>query len=79
MRDKPILRATIDRIVAGEDGKQMAALIFDDGQQLVVNVANLPVGVLEKQLVVISFRVDRQETARRTREVERLQDELFGE
>ena len=79
MRGKPILRATVDRIVAGEHGKEMAALIFDDGQRLVVNVDVLPVGVLEKQLMVISFKVDREETARRIREVDRLQNDLFGD
>ena len=79
MRGKPILRATVDRIVAGEHGKEMAALIFDDGQQLVVNVDVLPAGILEKQLLVISFKADREETVRRIREVERLQNDLFGE
>ena len=74
------LLATVDRIVAGESGEKLAVLIFDDGQQLVVNVDVLPAGILEKpQLVEISFKPDREETARRIRKVEQLQNQLFGE
>lgn len=72
------LHATVDRIITGEDGKELATLILDDGQQLVVDSSVLPVGIREKQLVEVSFRVDSEETARRTGEVERLQGELFG-
>ncbi len=79
MGAKPILRATVDRIVTREDGTALAVLVLDDGQQLVVNVDALPAGVLEKQLVTISFKIDRAETARRVGEIGRLQSQLFGE
>lgn len=79
MRSKPFLRATVDRIVAREDGRTLAVLVFDDSQQLVVDTELLPRGTAEKQVVKLTLEADIQETARRAGEIERIQRQLFGE
>ncbi len=73
------LRATVDRLERDEQGRVLAVLVFDDGQQLVLPAELLPAGARPQRVVDVSFRVDREETARRVDEVDRLQRELFGE
>ncbi len=79
MGAKPILRATVDRLETREDGAKLAVLVFDDGQQLVIDAEQLPRGTVEKQVVKLTLQADSQETARRAGEIDQLQRQLFGE
>ncbi len=79
MSATPRLWATIDRIEQDEQGRQVAILVFDDGQQLMVPRESLPPGVDVNQVVEVSLHVDSEETARRIGEIERLQRGLFGD
>lgn len=79
MATKPILRATIDRFERDESGKSHAVLVFDDGQELLVDRAHLPSGAKPHQLLTLAFQLDREETARRSDQIQQLQRELFGE
>jgi hypothetical protein len=72
------LRATIDRIVRDQHGKEQAVLVFDDGQQLVLPADRLPDGAKPQGVLAIDFRIDAEETSRRADQVRRLQQELFG-
>ncbi len=72
------LRASVDRLEHDQQGRALAVLVFDDGQQLVLPADLLPQGTRPQQVVELSFRVNREETARRSGDVERLQRELFG-
>ena len=71
--------ATIDRIEYDEQGRPIAVLVFDDGQQLLLPAALLPAGARSKQVLEVSLSVDLAETERRANEVQQLQRELFGE
>ncbi|MGE5618972.1 MAG: DUF3006 domain-containing protein [Sphingomonadaceae bacterium] len=73
------LRATVDRFEHDEQGKHWAVLVFDDGQELVVDREKLPSGVQPHQMLVLRFQIDREETARRAEQIQKLQRELFGE
>ncbi len=73
------MQATIDRIERDEEGREMAVLVFDDGQQLVVPRDLLPPGARSQQAVDVLFRVNPGETERRAAEIEKLQRELFGQ
>ncbi len=79
MSDRSSLRATIDRLERDEQGRALAVLVFDDGQQLVVPAELLPPGAGPQQVVDVSLQVNPEETARRGGDVERLQRELFGD
>lgn len=79
MTEKPRLWATIDRIERDEKGMRIAVLLFDDGQQLVVRAELLPPGARPHQVVRLAFQMDVGETSRRASQIQRLQQELFGE
>jgi hypothetical protein len=72
-------RATIDRIVRNERGVRLAALVLDDGRQLVVPLDLLPRGARQNHVVLASFEIDEEETRRRQEEIQALQNELFGD
>jgi hypothetical protein len=72
-------RATIDRIVRNERGVRLAALVLDDGRELVVPLDLLPRGARQNQVVLASFEIDEEETERRQEEIRALQSELFGD
>ncbi len=79
MQRRPRLWATVDRIELDRQGRGRAVLVFDDGQQLVLPVEQLPAGARPGQVLTVRMEVDAQETARRASQIERLQRELFGE
>jgi hypothetical protein len=72
-------RVTIDRIVRNERGGRLAALVFDDGRQIVVPLDLLPRGARQNQVLLASFEIDEEETHRRQEEIRALQNELFGD
>ncbi len=78
MAARSSLRATIDRIERDEDGKPLAVLLFDDGQQLVLPEAAMPRGAGEGDVVEVRLGLDRGETTRRSDEIRRLQQGLYG-
>ena len=72
------LVATVDRFEVGRDGQQLAVLVFDDGQQLVIPQSLVP--WLQRGMVVrISLERDEMTETQRREEIRRLQEELFGE
>jgi len=72
------LVATVDRFETSEEGKELAVLVFDDGQQLVVPHALFP--WLRRGMVLrVRFERDEETEEVRRREVSRLQEELFGD
>lgn len=79
MRSKPRLRATVDRIERDEEGRPVAVLVFDDGQQLVVPGTTLPAGAQPGDVLDLLLQMDRDETSRRAEEIRRLQQQLYGD
>ena len=78
MASKSRLRATVDRIERDEEGNPLAVLVFDDGQQLVVPKDALPAGARPGHVLNLLPQIDLDETLRRSEEVRRLQQDLFG-
>lgn len=72
------LRITIDRIDHDQQGNQLAVLILDDGQQLILPLERLPDGVSEGMVLSADLTVDDGETERRRSAVKRVQSRLFG-
>ncbi|MCS7051824.1 MAG: DUF3006 domain-containing protein [Thermomicrobium sp.] len=72
------LRATVDRIERGEEGRELAVLVFDEGGESVVPRSLLP---WLRRGMVVRVTVERDEATERARreEIARLQAELFGD
>ena len=52
------LRAVIDRIEEDQEGRRLAVLCVDDGQELIIALDKLPPGVEEGASVVITITLD---------------------
>jgi len=71
------LWATVDRIESGENGQEIAVLVFDEGPELVVPRSLLP--WLRRGMVLrVTFERDEAAEHARRAEVAQLQQELFG-
>lgn len=71
------LWATVDRIESGENGQELAVLVFDEGPELVVPRSLLP--WLRRGMVVrLTFERDEAVERARRAEVAQRQQELFG-
>ncbi|MCX2727249.1 DUF3006 domain-containing protein [Thermomicrobium sp. 4228-Ro] len=72
------LIATVDRFEVDRDGQQLAVLVFDDGQQLVVPQSVVP--WLRRGMVLrVRFERDVETEEARREAIQRLQEELFGD
>jgi hypothetical protein len=71
-------RMTVDEFSIDADNRELASLVSDDGQVLVVPRIVLPAEARLNSIVNISFNVDGDETERRRRRIENLQRRLFG-
>lgn len=72
------LVATVDRIEQNEAGTELAVLVFDDGQELVIERVRFP--WLQRGMVLrVRLEPDREEERRRREDIARLQERLFGE
>ncbi|WP_448574870.1 DUF3006 domain-containing protein [Thermomicrobium sp.] len=72
------LWATIDRFEMTEEGQELAVLVFDDGQQLVVPRTALP-WARRGTVLRVTLEQDSEAEQERRSEIERLQRRLFGE
>ncbi len=72
------LWATIDRFEMTEEGQELAVLVFDDGQQLVVPRTALP-WARRGTVLRVTLEQDTEAEQERRSEIERLQRRLFGE
>lgn len=72
------LLATVDRIEEDERGQELAVLVFDDGQELIVPRNQVP--WLRREMVVrVVFEPSPEDEQERRAEIARLQARLFGE
>lgn len=71
------LHATIDRFEEAEDGTEVAVLVFDDGQQLILPTGRLPDGCRNGTVLSIAMTPDEAETNRRFQRVKQVQSRLF--
>jgi len=72
------LWATLDRFEMTEEGQELAVLVFDDGQQLVVPRTALP-SARRGTVLRVTLEQDTAAEEERRGEIERLQRQLFGE
>jgi hypothetical protein len=76
-RVKPV-RASVDRIAEDASGTKLAVLVFDDQQQLILPLEQLPVETKSGSVLTLVFALDQCETGKRVKEIAELQNELFG-
>lgn len=78
MGSEPALIATVDRIESDERGEPLAVLVLDDGQQLVVPLANLPKGTRRGSVLRLRWEPDPATERERRERIRSLQRRLFG-
>jgi hypothetical protein len=76
--DDAQLTATIDHIEHDENNNQLAVLVFDDQQQLILPLDRLPDGCQEGTIITLSLQRNEEETERRRDHIKALQSRLFG-
>ncbi len=79
MEDSAPLWATFDRVEEDERGEKIAVLLLDDGQELHLPARLLPAAASPQDVLAVTLSMAPQETKRRADEVQRRQQELFGE
>ena len=72
------LFATIDRFEQDAQGNELAVLVFDDGQQLILPVSRLPDGCQNGTVLTVDLTPDPAETERRLERVKQVQSRVFG-
>ncbi len=72
------LFVTVDRFETDEAGHQLAVLVFDDGQQLILHASRLPDGCQAGTVLTIELTPDLHETKQRLSRVKQVQSRLFG-
>lgn len=70
-------RATVDRIEEDDAGNELATLVFDDGQELIVRREALPAGARESSVLRVNFELDSEAEAERRAAIRKLQRKLF--
>jgi hypothetical protein len=73
------LRVTVDEIERGSDGQQLATLVTDEGDTIVVPLAVLPDETRDGDVLLVRFEREPEETERRRSRISDLQKRLFGE
>jgi hypothetical protein len=71
-------RFTIDSIDVNADGEDVATLVSDDGEVIVVALSILPSDARRGDVLTIDLTHDAEETAARRQRVRDLQKRLFG-
>jgi hypothetical protein len=72
------LTVTLDHIEQDQQGEQLAVLVFDDSQQLVVPLDRLPDGCQEGTVLTLTFQQNQNETDHRREQIRTLQSRIFG-
>jgi hypothetical protein len=72
------VRLTIDEIEVNADDEEVATLVTDDGQMLVVPVTLLPNGARRGDVLTLTLTRDPDETEARRQRIVDLQKRLFG-
>jgi hypothetical protein len=72
------LRVTVDDIDEAAEGEQVARLVTDDEDQIVIPAALLPRGTRRGDVLSMTLARDPDETDRRRSRISELQRKLFG-
>jgi hypothetical protein len=78
MSEVNAVRLTVDDIDVNADDEQVAALVTDDGQVMVVPLEILPAGVRRGDVLTLTLERDPDETEARRQKILDLQKRLFG-
>lgn len=72
------ITATLDEIIRDADGVELARLVTDTGDELVIPVQLLPAGSSVNDVIRLHLERDPDEASARLSAIEELQRKLFG-